>query len=103
MMIEENEERKARLGMLGKNGGFLKKPSHKGCDGGSDMTFLNHPEWRKAEYLSGNVSASARGLAKLGTYMVNKGTMNGKTIMTEDAWNKFHANPLPLQDQMFGG
>ena len=39
-------------------------------------------EYRRAELLSANCSASARGLAKLGAYMANKGTHKGKSIMT---------------------
>ena len=53
----------------------------------------NTEEWRRAEFLSANISASARGLAKLGTFMANKGTVDGKTIMSEASWQDFHANP----------
>ena len=28
--------------------------------------------------------------------MANKGTSNGKTIMSEQSWNQFHANPDTL-------
>jgi hypothetical protein len=36
---------------------------------------------------------NARSLAKLGAYMANKGTFQGKELMTEDAWNQLHAEP----------
>ena len=54
---------------------------------------LNSEDWRRAELLSANISASARGLAKLGTYMTNKGTADGKTIMSEASWQEFHSDP----------
>ena len=56
------------------------------------FAYFNTEEWRRGEILSANVSASARGLAKLGAYMANKGTALGKTIMSEESWDKFHAN-----------
>ena len=43
--------------------------------------------------MSANTKASARGLAYLGGFMANKGTFQGKTILTEEAWEKFHGNP----------
>ena len=43
--------------------------------------------------MSANTKASARGLAYLGGFMANKGTFNGRTIMSGSAWDKVHANP----------
>ena len=37
--------------------------------------------------------ASARALAKLAAYMANKGTFKGKQLLSEEAWNKMHAEP----------
>ena len=54
------------------------------------VNVLNSKEWRQAEVVSANVSASARGLAKLGTWMAQRGTADGKTIMSEKAWEEFH-------------
>ena len=54
------------------------------------MNVLNAKEWRQSESISAKVSASARGLAKLGPSMAQRGTANGKTIMSEKAWEEFH-------------
>ena len=54
---------------------------------------FNSEDWRRAEILSANISASARGLAKLGTYMTNKGSTDGHTIMSEASWQEFHSDP----------
>ena len=48
---------------------------------------------RKGEFPSGNVHASARGLAKLASSMANKGKMlDGSSIISEDTWNLMHSN-----------
>ena len=46
-----------------------------------------------AEINSQSAFATARGLGKLAGYMANKGTMNGKQFMSEEAWNDMHSEP----------
>lgn len=46
------------------------------------------------ESISMFTQASARGLARLGTFMANKGTCFGKSIMTEEAWEDSHSEPI---------
>lgn len=57
-----------------------------GINWGNDIAF------RSAEILSAGVLASARGLAKLGAYMANRGSFEGREIMHEKSWEEFHAN-----------
>ena len=48
---------------------------------------------RKGEIPSGNVHASARGLAKLASSMANKGKMlDGSSIISQDTWDLMHSN-----------
>ena len=95
-MIEETPERKHRLSFI-ENGNCIKKDYYKGPDG-TALHQQNDQEWRMAEYLSAACLASARGLARLGAYMSNKGTLEGKQIMTEEAWRKFHDGPKLVGD-----
>lgn len=44
------------------------------------------------------MNGSARGLSKIGAYMANNGTFNGKTIMSKQTCDLFHANPTTLTD-----
>jgi len=62
----------------------------------------NAEEWRRSENLSANCTASARSLARLGAYMTNGGTLDGKQIMTEEAVRSFHDKPKRVLDQMMG-
>jgi len=52
--------------------------------------------------MSANTKASARSLAYLGGFMANKGTFLKKTIMSEETWTKFHANPTLVEDAEAG-
>lgn len=54
------------------------------------MEWANSRDWRACEMLSANVQASARGLSKLGSYMAQGGTADGRTIMSEEGWEEFH-------------
>jgi len=67
-----------------------------------DLAFNNSEGLRGAEIWSSNVMASARGLAKFGAYMANKGTAFGETIMCEDQWYKFHGNRNEKYDYGIG-
>jgi len=56
-----------------------------------DVMEFNLPELRRSEYPSANGNCSARGLAKLGSYMANKGKDgDGNTLMNENAWEALH-------------
>ena len=48
------------------------------------------------EGMSFNVNASARNMAKLAAFMANKGSFDGKQMISEDAWQKMHDNPTEL-------
>lgn len=52
-----------------------------------------HPNMLKGETPSANHISNARSIGKLAAYMANKGTLNGKQLLSEKAWNKFHADP----------
>ena len=39
------------------------------------------------------IFSNARSLALLGAYMANKGTFNGKQLLSEQTWEKFHSEP----------
>ena len=78
--------------------GILKKPSHKG-KGGVAISWMNAEEFRKGETASAGSIASARGLAKLGAFMVHRGTYKGETLMSKETWEEMHAEPKVLFDQ----
>jgi len=67
------------------------------------MNWAFSDEFRTGEEMSANVFASARGLAKMGAYMANKGTFNGKTVMSKKAWKSFHAGESDVYDWTFKG
>ena len=54
---------------------------------------MQAPEGLAMEAASFNVNASARNLAKLAAFMANKGTLDGKQLLSEDGWNKLHGEP----------
>jgi CubicO group peptidase (beta-lactamase class C family) len=47
----------------------------------------------KFEIPSANMSSNARSLAKLSAFMAQKGSLNGKSLMSEDTWNAMHEEP----------
>lgn len=77
---------------------FKDDPKYKGYSGGTTFPHINHEDWRAGEIFSANVGSSARGLAKLGAYMSNKGTFNGKTIMSQKTWDVFHGDESTTMD-----
>ena len=93
-LVPDSEERAARL---------LVGPVWKAEYGMSAESLMNSDDMRRAEVLSANVNASARGLAKMGAYMANRGTFEGKTIMSESSWNEFHSNVDVRPDESLGG
>lgn len=70
------------------------------ASGGGHIPFTNAKDFRQGELYSSSALASARGLAKLGTYMAQKGTAGGKTIMSAETWGKFHENVITAYDQL---
>ena len=62
--------------------------------GMSSVSFFNDNTVVRGETPSANANASARGLAKLAAVMANKGQLNGKELMSVDAWNALHREPL---------
>lgn len=65
--------------------------------------WANSAEYRKAELLSTNIHASAKGLAKLGSYMAQKGIAEDRRIMPEASWNDFHADEVTEVDYFMIG
>lgn len=56
---------------------------------------------RRGETPSANGACSARGLAKLGACIINKGEFNGVRIMSEKGVDALHKNPTAKKDAMF--
>ena len=53
----------------------------------------NSKEFKKAEIPSAFMIANGRSLGLLSAYMANKGTLNGKKLISEETWEKFHSEP----------
>lgn len=47
----------------------------------------------RGEYPSANCTCSARSLGKLANIMANKGSANGVSLMSLQAWETLHSNP----------
>lgn len=60
------------------------------------MTCLGH------ENPSQYTAASARGCAKISAIMANKGSFEGKTLMSNDAWDKMHSGATTEKFWDFG-
>ena len=56
------------------------------------VPLLNHKMMRRGEHPSGGNHCSGRGMAKLAAYMANKGSFEGKTLMSEKLWDEFHSD-----------
>lgn len=69
---------------------------------GFGLTMLNSDEFRRAELPSFNIQASAKGMAKLAAFMANKGQFQGQTLISQDTWDKMHAEPKIENDVVFG-
>lgn len=61
----------------------------------------NDPNFYSYENPAAGFVASARGLAKLGAYLANKGTFEGKTLISEETHNSMHANSRTLPDAIW--
>jgi hypothetical protein len=62
------------------------------------LDYSNHDDWKAVEMISGNIVASARGLAKIGAYMANGGAHQGKRIMSKEAAATFHSDYTKERD-----
>ena len=63
--------------------------------------YQNSKELVVGETPSGACYASARGLAKLAAVMAHKGTLDGKTILSESTWELMHSEPVLLEEPDF--
>jgi CubicO group peptidase (beta-lactamase class C family) len=61
----------------------------------------NDPNFYAYENPAAGIVASARGLAKLGAYLANKGTFEGKALISEETHNLMHANSRTLPDALW--
>ncbi len=55
----------------------------------------------KAEIPSAGAKGNARGLAKLAAIMANGGEFGGQTLMSRNAWQQIHANPINRKMTLF--
>jgi len=69
--------------------------------GMNSVAFFNDSTVVRGETPSANVNASARGLAKLAAVMAGKGKLDGKDLISAEAWNALHHAPLE-KDMGFG-
>jgi len=63
---------------------------------------INDDVLRMAEHPSGCSLSSARGIARLGAFMANRGTYDGNTLMSEATWEEFHSEPIVQCEVPFG-
>lgn len=55
---------------------------------------------RQGECPAGFISASARGLAKMGAAMANKGKIGEVTVLSEEGWTALHAEPTVVAEPL---
>lgn len=67
------------------------KPPYTGMD---SVEFFNEDIIARGETPSAAANCSARGLGKLAAVMANGGSFEGKTYLTDDAWQAMHGNPI---------
>ena len=69
----------------------------------SNLIRISREDIKKGEIPSGNMHASARGLARLASAMANKGKMvNGKVLISENTWHQMHDKPSLKLDAGLG-
>ena len=78
---------KELLGML-TSMNSLKSATH--IEGMTHFTNFNEPNLRKSETSGAGANCSARGLARVGAAMANKGELDGTRLMSEDTWKSMH-------------
>ena len=62
-------------------------------EGMKSVAIFNEPEVRRSETSSANGNCSARGLARVGAAMANKGELDGTRLMSEETWQAMHDKP----------
>ena len=67
------------------------------------VPMFNRVDIRQGEIPSGNGSCSARGLAKIGSCIVNGGSLDGKQILKPETIEKMHGNLVRKSDYGIGG
>lgn len=68
---------------------------------GDNFTNLaNDDVIRQGECPAGFISASARGLAKMGAAMANKGKIGDITVLSEEGWTALHAEPTVVAEPL---
>ena len=69
----------------------------------SNLIRISREDIKKGEIPSGNMHASARGLARLASAMANKGKLvNGKVLISENTWHQMHDKPSLKFDASLG-
>lgn len=87
---------------------FIDKPEYDGAIENLPAAYfgkgswMNTENWRRSETFSANVSASARGLSKLGKIMANRGVSDGKRYMSKRGWREFHSGKDTRLDEFIG-
>jgi len=65
------------------------------------IRIFNSDNIAKAEIPSAGAKCSARGLAKLAAIMANGGQLGDTRLMSPDAWQRIHANPVNRKMTLF--
>lgn len=69
---------------------------------GNKYLFLNDKACRVGEMPGAAIYGTARGMAKFGAFMANKGTLNGQTLLDETTWSLMHLDHKTAVDAHFG-
>ena len=56
---------------------------------------------RTGETPSAGTHGSARGFAKLASIMANGGSLNGQTLLSPEAWDRFHAKSTVAEEPIW--
>ena len=65
--------------------------------------FFNSEAYKRSEQPGCNGIASARGLAKLASFLANKGTVSNRTLISEDTWEAMHGEEVVSPELEVGG
>ena len=74
---------------------FDVEPPKKGDQLTEMYSLAKSKDFLGGETCSTTCIASARGLARMGAYMANKGSLGGKQYISEETWDKMHADLKP--------
>ena len=62
---------------------------------------FNSDDARKGEMPSCGTYANARSLGKLAAFMANGGSLKGQTLLSKDAWDRFHSGTEIKSEGLF--